>query len=51
MEDRKDLTVPMPKWMKEEIEEECGYGSRSAWIRDACLKKLRGEFDDQETDE
>ncbi|MFP8891858.1 hypothetical protein ACLI4U_19110 (plasmid) [Natrialbaceae archaeon A-CW2] len=36
MENRKDVTVPMPKQMKKNIESELEYGdSKAEWIREA----------------
>jgi len=42
VENRTDITVPMPERMVKEINEQLEYGdSRAAWIRDA----VRGELD------
>jgi len=44
MEDRNDVTVPMPGALLEQIDSELEYGdSRSEWIRDACRRKLEGD--------
>lgn len=44
MDDRKDVTVPMPGWMVTEIEDELGYGdSRAGWIREAARQRLARE--------
>lgn len=44
MEERKDVTVPMPQSMVEEIAKELDYGdSRAEWIRDAIQEKLERE--------
>lgn len=41
MENRKDVTVPMPGELVDEIDDELGYGdSRAAWIREACRQRL-----------
>ena len=41
MEDRKDITVPMPKSLRDEIDAQLEYGdSRSEWIREAIREKL-----------
>lgn len=42
MKDRNDVTVPMPGDLLESIENELEYGdSRSAWIREACERRLK----------
>jgi metal-responsive CopG/Arc/MetJ family transcriptional regulator len=44
MENRKDVTVPMPKEMADEIDGELEYGdSRAGWIRDAIRQRLERE--------
>lgn len=44
MENRKDVTVPMPGDWVNAIDEQLEYGdSRSAWIREAVRAKLRSE--------
>lgn len=44
MEDRQDITVPMPAEMVEEIESRLTYGdSRAGWIREACEMRLEAE--------
>ncbi len=44
MEDRKDITVPMPQSMVDEIAQELDYGdSRAEWIRQAVREKLERE--------
>jgi len=44
MDDRQDITVPMPGELVDEIHAELGYGdSRSEWIRDACRAKLAND--------
>lgn len=44
MEDRKDVTVSLPKNWADEIEGQLGYGdSRSAWIREAVRQRLARE--------
>lgn len=44
MENRKDVTVPMPGDWVDAIDDQLEYGdSRSAWIRDAVQEKLRRE--------
>jgi len=41
MEDRKDITVPMPKSLRDEIDGQLEYGdSRSEWIREAIRQRL-----------
>lgn len=56
MEDRKDVTVPMPQEMVDEIAQQLDYGdSRAEWIRDAVREKLErggasGPDDGLETD-
>jgi len=48
MEDRNDVTVPMPGELLDQIDAELEYGdARAAWVRDACRKKL--EDDETET--
>lgn len=47
MEDRKDVTVPMPGEMVEEIDEQLQYGdSRAGWIREAVCQRLEQEADE-----
>ena len=47
MEDRKDVTVPMPAELDEAIKQELEYGdSKAEWIREACRMRLEGAFDD-----
>jgi len=44
MQDRKDLTVPVPGQMANAIESQLEYGdSRSAWIREAIRQRLDRE--------
>jgi len=44
MENRKDVTVPMPGDMVDEIDDLLGYGdSRAAWIREAVRQRLERE--------
>lgn len=52
MDDRKDITVPMPGWMVDDIEDQLGYGdSRAGWIREAARQRLeREEKTSEETD-
>lgn len=46
MENRKDITVPMPKDLRDAIDSQLEYGdSRSQWIREAIVEKL--ERDDE----
>ena len=41
MENRKDITVPMPKELRDEIDKQLEYGdSRSEWIRQAIRQRL-----------
>ena len=41
MENRKDITVPMPKELRDEIDKQLEYGdSRSEWIREAIRQRL-----------
>lgn len=47
MENRKDVTVPMPGDMVDEIDEQLGYGdSRAAWIREAVRQRLEREAEE-----
>jgi hypothetical protein len=47
MDNRKDVTVPMPATMVEKIENELGYGdSRAEWIRQAIRLRLAAELAD-----
>jgi|APHM01.1.fsa_nt_gi hypothetical protein len=47
MQDRKDITVPMPQWEVELINKQLGYNdSRAAWMRAAALEKLEREGTD-----
>ena len=47
MEDRKDVTVPMPGEMVEQIDAQLGYGdSRAAWVREAVRQRLEREADE-----
>jgi len=47
MENRKDVTVPMPEELKDDITEELEYGDTMAeWIRDAIKMRLEAERDD-----
>ncbi|MFC4549356.1 MULTISPECIES: ribbon-helix-helix domain-containing protein [Halorussus] len=49
MENRKDVTVPMPGDMVEKIDGQLGYGdSRAAWIREAVRQRLEQEGHDME---
>ncbi len=52
MENRQDITVPMPGAMKEEITEELEYGDTMAeWIREAIRMRLDAESEESvETD-
>lgn len=44
MEDRKDVTVPMPASLVDAVEGQLGYGdSRAGWIRDAVEQRLERE--------
>jgi Arc/MetJ-type ribon-helix-helix transcriptional regulator len=44
MENRKDVTVPMPKELKDEIEDRLGYNdSKAEWIREAIRQRLERE--------
>lgn len=44
MEDRKDITVPMPGEMVDAVEAQLMYGdSRAGWIRDAVQQRLERE--------
>lgn len=44
MENRKDITVPVPADLKEAINEQLSYGdSRAEWIRGAIVARLRAE--------
>lgn len=47
MDDRKDVTVPMPRALVDQIDDELDYGdSRAEWIREAVRQRLqrdRGE--------
>jgi metal-responsive CopG/Arc/MetJ family transcriptional regulator len=44
MDDRQDITCPMPAWTVEEIDEQLEYGdSRAEWIRAAAIEKLERE--------
>jgi len=44
MEDRRDLTVPVPGKMADAIEQELDWGdSRSEWIREAIRARLERE--------
>lgn len=44
MENRKDVTVPMPGDWVEQIDGQLGYGdSRAAWIREAVRQRLEQE--------
>ena len=41
MENRKDITVPMPEALRDQIDKQLEYGdSRSEWIRQAIREKL-----------
>ena len=41
MSDRKDITVPMPQELKDQIDDQLEYGdSRSEWIREAVRQRL-----------
>lgn len=49
MQDRTDITVPMPELWRERIDEQLEYGdTRSAWIREAIRQKLVEEGVDPE---
>ena len=49
MEDRKDVTVPMPSAMVDEVEDNLGYGdSRAEWIREAVRQRLERERNNDE---
>lgn len=44
MEDRKDVTVPMPASLVDAIEGQLGYGdSRAGWVREAARQRLARE--------
>ena len=51
MENRKDVTVPMPGELVDEIDNELGYGdSRAAWIREACRQRLERKREEAESE-
>lgn len=44
MDDRKDLTVPVPGELNDRIEAQLGYNdSKAAWIREAVRQRLEQE--------
>jgi len=44
MENRKDVTVPMPEQMSDAIEQQLEYGdSKAGWIREAIQMRLDQE--------
>jgi len=44
MEDRQDITCPMPSWTVEEVDKQLEYGdSRAEWVRAAVIEKLERE--------
>jgi len=46
MQDRKDVTVPMPESLSDAIEGELEYGdSKAGWIREAIEQRLAAERD------
>lgn len=48
MDDRKDVTVPMPAELVEEIDQQLEYGdSRAGWIREAIKQRLKRDQRDQ----
>jgi len=48
MEDRKDVTVPMPGELVDDIDGRLGYGdSRAEWIREAVRQRLQREQNEQ----
>lgn len=49
MDDRKDITVPMPADLDRQIIEQLDYGdSKAAWIREAIRMRLRQERGDSD---
>lgn len=47
MENRKDVTVPMPAGLVEQIDAQLDYGdSRSEWIREAVRMRLQQVADE-----
>lgn len=47
MDDRKDVTVPMPGDMADQIDEQLDYGdSRAGWIREAVRQRLEREAEE-----
>lgn len=47
-DDRKDVTVPMPESLADEIESQLGYGdSRAGWIREAIRQRLEREQEEE----
>lgn len=49
MENRKDVTVPMPESVTTAIEQQLDYGdSRAGWIREAVRQRLEQEGVDVE---
>lgn len=52
MEDRKDITVPMPGSVVDAVDSQLEYGdSRAGWIRDAITQRLERENIEIEGDE
>jgi metal-responsive CopG/Arc/MetJ family transcriptional regulator len=48
MENRRDVTVPMPGSLANDIESELEYGnSRAEWIREAARMRLEAERSDE----
>lgn len=41
------ITIHVPPELAEQINEDCGYGSRSEWFREAARLKLGLENDDE----
>lgn len=52
MENRKDVTVPMPQELVDAIDKQLEYGdSRSAWIREAARERLERDAEGEDADE
>lgn len=52
MEDKQEVTVPMPGDMEQAIIDELEYGdSKAGWIREAIQMRLEGEFDDSDAED